>query len=305
MTFRGVIPPTITFFDNQGRIDEARLQAHVEWLLEAGVHGLLGVGTCGEFSALDIEERQRVAERLVHAAGDTPVYIGVMDTSTRTAIRLAQHAQDIGASGVVSVAPYYSCPPEREVLTYFRDIADAVDIPLVVYNNPSASGVSLSVAALAALTHEGTAAAIKESHGDPARIHDLRLLCASGTALIYGEDYGSLEALLAGADAWTAGVANFMPKQAMRLWELSSMGDVALAREHWFRILPLINMTSHKPMFGRPDERPDYVQIYKAALDLFGRPAGDCRRPLLPLTGDDRYYLKDLLDALKLTAATA
>jgi 4-hydroxy-tetrahydrodipicolinate synthase len=305
VTTTGVIPPCITFFDDRNRVDEARLQAHVEWLLQAGVHGLLAVGTCGEFSTLEIDERQRVAERIVHTVGDTPVYIGVMHTSTRTAIRLARHAQDIGASGVVSVAPYYSSPPEREVLTYFRDIADAVDIPLVVYNNPSASGVSLSVAAMAALTHEGTAAGIKESHGDPARIHDLRLLCAPGTTLIYGEDYGSLEALLAGADAWTAGVANFMPQHAVRLWQLCSSGDVALAREHWFRILPLINMTSHKPMFGRQDERPDYIQIYKAALNLLGRPAGHCRLPLLPLTDDDLAYLKEIIEALELTSTTA
>jgi dihydrodipicolinate synthase/N-acetylneuraminate lyase len=106
VTIAGVIPPCITFFDDRNRLDEARLQAHVEWLLEAGVHGLLAVGTCGEFSALEIDDRERFAKRIVQTAGNIPVYVGVMHTSTHTAIRLARHAQDIGASGVVSVAPY-------------------------------------------------------------------------------------------------------------------------------------------------------------------------------------------------------
>ena len=200
-----------------------------------------------------------------------PLFIGVMHTSTDVAVRLARHAEEAGASGVMSVAPYYGSPPEAEVLQYFRDIAGAVGIPLIVYNNPGASGVSMSVQALAELANDGTAGVVKESHGDPARIHDLRLSVPESTRVMYGEDYGAFEAIMAGADGWVAGVGNFMPRHAVRLWELATSGDVAAARDHWYRILPLINMTSHKPMFGRPLERPDYIQIYKSALDLLGR----------------------------------
>jgi 4-hydroxy-tetrahydrodipicolinate synthase len=301
----GVVPPCLTFFDEDGTIDEPRTRRHIEWLFDAGVDGLLGIGTCGEFSALDVAERERLAARLVEWADGMPVYIGVMHTSTTTAIRLARHAERAGAAAVVSVAPYYSSPPEREVLAYFRDLAAAIEIPLVVYNNPAASGVGLSVPALATLAREGTAAAIKESHGDAARIHDLRLLCPAETVLIYGEDYGSFEAVAAGADGWTAGVANFMPRHAVRLWELCRGGDLTGAREHWFRMLPLVNMTSNKPMFGRPDERPDFIQVYKAALDLMGLRGGPCRRPLLPLDDEDVAYLGALLRDLGLVADAA
>jgi dihydrodipicolinate synthase/N-acetylneuraminate lyase len=114
-----------------------------------------------------------------------------MHTSTRTGTRLARHAESAGAAAVVSVPPYYSSPPEREVRTYFRDLAEAVEIPLVVYNNPAASGVSLSVPTLAKLAQERTVAAIKDSHGDPARIPSLRMLCPPDTAILYGEDYGA------------------------------------------------------------------------------------------------------------------
>ncbi|MFN8232224.1 MAG: dihydrodipicolinate synthase family protein [Actinomycetota bacterium] len=239
-------------------------------------------------------------------AGRVPLYVGVMHTSTTTAIRLAKQAESAGATGVMSVSPYYSSPPEREVLGYFRDIAEAVDIPFVVYNNPGASGVSLSVAALAELAEEGTADVIKESHGDPTRIHDLRLMVPESTRLVYGEDYGAFEAICSGADGWVAGVSNFMPRHAVRLWELTSEAqDLPAAREHWYRILPLVNMTSIKPMFGRPDERPDFIQIFKAALDLMGLGGGPVRRPLLPLPPEDVSYLEQLMKELELTPDTA
>jgi 4-hydroxy-tetrahydrodipicolinate synthase len=302
----GVMPPCITFFDRDARIDWPRTQAHVDWLIAAGADALLAGGTCGEFFAMETKERELLAVRFVEwVDGRVPVYVGVMHTSTAIAVRLARHAEAVGVSGVMSVSPYYSSPPEREVLQYFRDIADAVEVPLIVYNNPPASGVSLSVSALAELAQDGTAAMIKESHGDPTRIHDLRLKVPETTPLVYGEDYGAFEALAVGADGWVAGVANFMPHEAVRLWKLVRSDDLDAARRHWFRILPLVNMTSHKPMYGRAEERPDFIQIYKAALDELGLGGGPCRRPLLPLPNEDVEYLRGLLAEVELTTVAA
>lgn len=302
----GVIPASVTCFDETGAVDHGRTHAHIDWLIDGGVHALIASGTCGEFPTLTLNERKALTESVVeHVNGRVPVYIGVMHTSTATAVELARHAESAHATGVMSVSPYYSGPPERELLAYFRDIAQAVSIPLIVYNNPPASGVELSLNALATLAHEGTAAVIKDSHGDPSRIHDLRLLVPETTSLVYGEDYGSFEAIVAGADGWVAGVGNFMPRHCVRLWQLARVGDMEAARAHWFRILPLVNMTSHKPMFGRADERPDFIQIYKTALDYMGFPAGSCRRPLLPLIEEDTEYLHGLIDELGLTLATA
>jgi len=302
----GVMPACITCFDAAGDVDYGRTREQVDFILSAGVHSLIATGTCGEFSALDIDERKQLATSFVDwVDGRVPLYVGVMHTSTRTAVDLARHAEAAGATGVMSVSPYYSGPPERELLAYFRDIKAAVSIPLLVYNNPGASGVSISLDGLATLAHEGTAAAIKDSHGDPSRIHDLRLLVPEQTSLIYGEDYGSFEAIMAGADGWVSGVGNFMPRNSVTLWNLARSGEVEKAREHFFKILPLINMTSHKPMFGRPPERPDFIQIYKAAREYMGFPAGACRKPLLPLPPDDVSYLHRLIDDLGLTQDTA
>jgi 4-hydroxy-tetrahydrodipicolinate synthase len=302
----GVIPACVTIFDDRGEVDYARTRAHVEWLVQSGIDALIAVGTCGEFPTLEIDERKRLAECFVEwIGGRIPLYVGVMHTSTRTAVELARHAESAGATGVMSVSPYYSGPPERELLQYFRDIAEAVSIPLVVYNNPPASGVALSLNALSTLAREGTARIIKDSHGDPSRIHDLRLLVPEETSLVYGEDYGSFEAIVAGADGWVAGVGNFMPRHSVRLWEMARNGDVRAAREHWFKMLPLVNITSHKPMFGRPDERPDFIQVYKSALQYLGFPAGECRRPLLPLPREDVELLHSLMDELQLSRETA
>jgi 4-hydroxy-tetrahydrodipicolinate synthase len=302
----GVISAAITCFGSDGAVDFERTHQHLDWLVEGGIHAVIVSGTCGEFSTLDLDDRRRLVEHFVEwVDGRIPVYAGVMHTSTGVAVSLARHAQQAGATAVMSVSPYYSGPPEREILAYFRDIAAAVDLPVIVYNNPWASGVSLSVPALARLANEGTAAMIKDSNGDPSRLHDLRALVPESTALIYGEDFGSFEALLAGADGWVAGVANFMPRRAVKLWDLIAAGKYDEARGHWYDILPLVNITSHKEFFGLAEERPDFIQVYKAALELLGFPAGSCRRPLLPLSEADAALLERLVTEAGLTRDSA
>jgi 4-hydroxy-tetrahydrodipicolinate synthase len=302
----GVIIPVVTIFDDAGEVDVVSTMSNVEWLLDAGVNALLLCGSCGEFSALSETERDILLRAAVEtSAGRAPVFAGVGHTSTAVSQRLAEQAQDAGASAVMAPPPFYSSGPEREVMQYFRDIASAVELPFIAYNNPGATGVSLSVQALGELAQDGVAAMIKESHGDPARLHDLRLLCPESTRLIYGEDYGALEALLVGADGWVAGIGNIVPELAAELMRHVRELDVRAARRLWFELLPLINMTSFKPMFGRLDERPDYIQIFKAGLTLRGRPGGIPRRPLLPLPPADSDYLKEILDALLVVAETA
>jgi dihydrodipicolinate synthase/N-acetylneuraminate lyase len=302
----GVICAAITCFNSGGAVDLGQTHEHVDWLIEGGVHALIVSGTCGEFGTLAVDDRKTLIAKFVEwVDGRVPVYAGVMHTSTDVAVTLARHAEQTGASAVMSVSPYYSGPPEREILAYFRDIAEAIEIPLIVYNNPWASGVSLSIPALAKLANEGTAAMIKDSNGDPSRLHDLRALVPESTALIYGEDYGSFEALLAGADGWVAGVSNFMPRHAVKLWDLIASGKFDEARGHWYEILPLVNITSHKEFFGMPEERPDFIQVYKSALETLGFAAGPCRRPLLPLTDEEAALLERLIAEARLTRGNA
>ncbi len=302
----GVISANVTCFDRGGEVDYKRTQEHLEWIIDAGVHAVIVSGTCGEFPTLEIEERRKLFDHFTDwVAGRIPVFAGVMHTSTRTAVSLAKYAESVGATAIMSVAPYYSGPPERELLSYFRELSTAVSIPLIVYNNPGASGVGMSVSALATLANEGTARMIKDSHGDPSRLHDLRALVPESTSLIYGEDFGSFEAMLAGADGWVAGVANFMPRHAVALWNLIRDRAWDDARGLWYRMLPLVNITSHNDFFGWPEERPDFIQVYKAALEQMGFPAGESRRPLLPLDEERLTVLHKLIQEAELTRESA
>jgi 4-hydroxy-tetrahydrodipicolinate synthase len=302
----GVISANVTCFDEANEVDYRRTKEHLDWVIDAGVHAVIVSGTCGEFPTLEIDERRKLFDHFAGWIGDrVPLFAGVMHTSTRTAVSLAKHAEAAGATAIMSVAPYYSGPPERELLEYFRELAAAVSIPLIVYNNPGASGVGLSINALATLANEGTARMIKDSHGDPSRLHDLRALIPGETSLIYGEDFGSYEAMLAGADGWVAGVGNFMPRHAVKLWDLIQKRDLDGARRMWYEMLPLINITSHNEFFGWPDERPDFIQVYKAALEHMGLPVGGCRHPLLPLSEERLRVLHKLMDEAGLTHESA
>jgi dihydrodipicolinate synthase/N-acetylneuraminate lyase len=302
----GVVPASLTCFDGTGDVDYITTGKHVNWLIESGVHGVIATGTCGEFSTLEIDERMKLIDAYVRFVnGRVPLFVGVMHTSTRTAVSLTKYAERAGAAGVMSVAPYYSALPERELLGYFRDIAEAASIPLIVYDNPRAAGVALSLNGLVGLACEGTAQIIKDSSGDPTRLDDLRQLVPDTTSLMYGNDFGGLEAVLAGADGWVTGVGNFMPRHTVRLWQTAQSGDVAGSRECWRAMLPLINISYRRSVYALTDTRPDFVQVFKAALSHLEFPAGECRRPLLDLPESEVVALHRLMDEATLTRETA
>lgn len=294
----GLLIPIITMFNEDESINEQAIRDHIDFLFENGVNGILCGGTCTEFASMTVAERKRVHEVVVDQVGDRGlVFIGVAHPGTGVSIDLAKHAEKIGAYGIFAVAPYYMLPTEEEVKQYYRDVASSVSIPFLLYNNPGLSGVGLSVEAIAELVNEGTAQFVKECYGDPARIQDLKLKCREDATIIYGEDYGAFQGLLVGANGWTAGCANFIPKECVQLWKyLKEDKDYFKALEHWYKILPALNMTSKKDMYGKNgDERPDFIQIYREGLKIRGRFGGVSRKPLLPLDDGDIEYLKTLM----------
>jgi dihydrodipicolinate synthase/N-acetylneuraminate lyase len=294
----GVCPPALTMFDEGGALDLKATCRHIDWLISQGVNGIVSGGTVGEFFSLDYEERVALAQTVVeHVDGRIAVYVGVSDSMTGRAIRLAQNAEKAGATGVMSLPPYFGSMTGAEVRRYFERMNEATSLPFVLYNNPGAvANVALSVPTIAELANDGLVSIVKDTQGDPARIHELKASVPEDVAVLYGEDYGAFEGIFAGADGWTAGVANFMPGDCVSLWKLMQDGDYEAARDVWSRIMQLIRMTSDKESYGRGTERPDYIQIYKAALDLlpdtFGGPV---REPLLPLPDADRDILRNEL----------
>ena len=148
----GIVVPIVTLFDERGQIDEQANVRHIEWLLQHGVHGLFALGTTGEFTALSPEERRGFAELAVRTArGRVPILIGVSSPATDEAIAYAEHAEEIGAQGVVAVLPYYWIPPDRSIYEHFRLLSIGTALPVYIYNFPALTGRSIPPALVARL----------------------------------------------------------------------------------------------------------------------------------------------------------
>ena len=199
---------------------------------------------------------------------------GGLGADRRAGGHYAKDAAAAGADGAMVLPPLLYRADERELIEFFGSVARATDLPLIVYNNPLGSGSDLEPELLATIAREvPMITAFKETSGDARRIAELVNLCADIDVLVGGDDW-ALEGLCAGAVGWVSGVADVLPSQSVRLFDLCVAGELASARELYAELLPL----------ARLDMKPKLVQYFKAALDELGIGGGPCRPPRLPLT---------------------
>ena len=292
MIFEGVIPAVVTPFDSDGRLAGEHLADHIDWLAGAGITGVIGTGTMGEAASLSRDERREVIERLVGAgAGRVRVTAGVSADVADKAVGYARDAQAAGAEGLMCLPPLGYAADPRELRAFFATVASATDLPLMLYNNPHASGgTDLPSSAIAALTRDvGAIVAVKECSGDARRIAELLQATAGEVEVLVGGDDWPLEGAAAGATGWVSGVANVVPHETVELWRSARVGELERARELYARLAPL----------GRLDMHPKLVQFFKAAMDAVGRYGGPCRPPRLGLDDEDRATLDAALAALR------
>jgi dihydrodipicolinate synthase/N-acetylneuraminate lyase len=291
---RGVHPAIVTIFDKRLEIDHEAVAGEVDRLIEGGVHGLVACGTMGEANSLTPEERRDVIATAVRAsAGRVPVCAGVSAPTAALAGRYAQDAAAAGATGLMTLPPLLYGADRRELAEYLRSVTAAADLPVMLYNNPEATGVDLPPALLAELVTELPGiAAIKETSGDARRIADLLGRCP-GTDILVGGDDWALEGAAVGAVGWISGVAVVLPAECVHLWELAGAGELAGARALYQRLLPL----------ARLDMTPKLVQYFKGALDAVGLAGGPCRPPRLALAEPERAILEAAVAAATSAAA--
>jgi dihydrodipicolinate synthase/N-acetylneuraminate lyase len=271
---KGVHAAIVTHFGPDLAVDHEAVASEVKWLLAEGVHGIVPNGTVGEGGSLSREERREVIETVVAAAGGAPVCAGVSAPTAEQAATYAKDAAAAGADGAMVLPPLLYRADERELVEFFGSVARATDLPLLVYNNPLGSGSDLEPELLATLAREvPMIAAFKETSGDARRIAELVNLCPDLDVLVGGDDW-ALEGLCAGAVGWVSGVADVLPAQSVRLFDLCTAGELASARDLYAELLPL----------ARLDMKPKLVQYFKAGLDELGIGGGPCRPPRLPLT---------------------
>jgi 4-hydroxy-tetrahydrodipicolinate synthase len=278
-----------TPFDDSGAVDVGALQANVRALLDAGVHGIVGTGTMGEAGSLSVAERRTVIAAIAEAVdGRVPVLAGVSASTAEQAGAYATDAAAAGAVAMMCLPPLGYRGDAAEVEAFFAAVAGATGLPLMVYNNPEASGVDMPaelIARIAAGVEQ--VVAVNECSGDVRRIP--ALLHATDLEVLVGGDDWALEGFSAGASGWVSGVAVVAPADCVALHEHCRAGELEPAREIYARLLPV----------ARFDMNPKLVQYFKAAQDEVGFVGGPTRAPRLPLTADERAALDNALAVLK------
>jgi len=287
--FHGVLPALITPFTRNGTdIDTDALAAIVERLIGGGVGGLVPGGSTGEFTTLTNAERRELIEVTVAvAAGRVPVVAGTGALSTRETAELSLHAERSGAAAVMIVPPFYDPLTWRELLTHYATVADQISIPIMYYNLPSASGVTLDAGQLRELQHVAGVTSLKDTSGDAVAATELIQAGDQGPTLLNGWDTLTFAALAAGVRAVVWGTASILPEQCVALHRLLIDDiDLPAARDLWTRLWPLCKFL----------ESHSYPAAVKTACALVGDTTGPTRPPLLPLADDAATELKRLLN---------
>jgi 4-hydroxy-tetrahydrodipicolinate synthase len=289
--FHGVLPALITpFTDDGSAIDTGALTAIVDRTIGAGIAGLVPGGSTGEFTTLSNPERRQLVEVTVEAAaGRVPVVAGTGALSTHETVELSAHAEQAGAAAVMIVPPFYDALSWRELLAHYTAVADAIEIPIMYYNLPSASGVRLTAAQL----RELPVTCLKDTGGDV--VAATELIQTDGPTLLNGSDTLTFAALAAGVRAVVWGTASILPAQCVELHRLLIDDiDLPAARELWARLWPLCQFL----------EGQSYPAAVKAACRLVGDDTGPVRAPLLPLDNTATGELAGLLERADRAPAT-
>ncbi|HEY3799647.1 MAG TPA: 4-hydroxy-tetrahydrodipicolinate synthase [Caulobacteraceae bacterium] len=271
-SFRGVFTALVTPF-RDGALDETAFVALVERQIAAGVHGLVPVGTTGESATLSHEEHRRVVELCVRtSAGRVPVIAGAGSNSTAEAIDLCRHAKDIGADASLVVTPYYNRPSQEGMYRHYVAVAEAVDLPMLVYNVPSRTAVDISNETLERLSTQPNIVGVKDATSDLGRASLQRLSCGDGWVMLSGDDASGLGYMACGGHGCISVSANVAPALCAQFYDAALAGDFAKALSLHERLIRL-----HLGLFLDSSPAPT-----KFALAKLGLCSEEARLPIAP-----------------------
>ncbi len=286
--FSGSLVALITPFDENNRIDEAGIKELVEFHVKNGTDGIVPCGTTGESPTLSHEEHKKVIELTVKAvAGRIPVVAGTGSNSTEEAIDLTSSAKDMGVQGVLLVMPYYNKPTQKGLYMHFKTIVDKVDIPAVVYNVPSRSGVNLLPSTLAELAQLKNIVAVKEASGNLEQMTEIMYLCGNQLTLLSGDDKILLPVLSIGGKGVISVVANIIPDKVSLMVKEFQRGNYQEAQDIFMEVIYPLS----RAMFYETNPIP-----VKTAARLMGLPAGNLRLPMVDMEDNHLIQLKNDLE---------
>tara|TARA_Y100001970_G_scaffold45236_1_gene56752 strand:- start:53352 stop:54233 length:882 start_codon:yes stop_codon:yes gene_type:complete len=285
--FKGYYTALITPFSN-GAIDEKSYSNFVEWQISEGASGLVPCGTTGESPTLSHSEHMRVTELCVEVSnGRVPVIAGSGSNSTAEAVELTLHAKAAGADGALLVMPYYNKPTQEGMYRHYMTIADAVDIPQIIYNIPGRCVVNMSVETMARLANHPNIAGVKDATADLTIPSLLRSACGDNFVQFSGEDGTAIGFLAQGGHGVISVTANVAPRQCSDFFSAWSLGDMSKALELHQNLMPL-----HNTLFLESNPIP-----VKYALSLMGHCGPELRLPLCEPNEANAKIIKDTLHA--------
>jgi 4-hydroxy-tetrahydrodipicolinate synthase len=284
--FKGSLVALITPMRPDGSVDEKAYAEFVDWQIKEGTDAVVPVGTTGESPTLSHDEHKRVVEIAIEVAkGRVPVIAGAGSNSTAEAIDLARHARKAGADATLIVTPYYNKPTQEGMYLHFKAIADAVDLPMIIYNIPPRSVVDMSVETMARLAKHRNIVGVKDATANLARPLHTKRSCSDDFCQLSGEDHTAIAFLAAGGDGCISVTANVAPRLCAAMQDAWQEGRVKDAMAIQNRLVPL-----HDALFSETSPAP-----VKFAASLLGKTSEHCRLPLAPIMEGTRTKVRSAM----------
>ena len=283
--FQGSIVAIVTPFKD-GKVDENALSRLIEWHISEGTNAIVPCGTTGEASTLDYDEHYRVIELTMNTVqGRIPVIAGTGANSTDETIMMTEKAKEMGADGALLVTPYYNKPTQEGLYRHYKKVAEKVDIPIILYNVPSRTGVNLLPQTVARLSEIKNIVGIKEATGDMKQVSEVIRLCGDRLTVISGDDFTTLTLLALGGKGAISVLANVVPRSVSMMFTAWEKGNIEDARKIHFKLEPL-----NYAMFIETNPIPA-----KTALCMMGKIQEEFRLPLCPMNEGNKEKLKKIL----------
>lgn len=283
----GVYPAVTTKFFEDETLDLKMFMYNIDEQIKAGVHGIIICGSLGENSTLTYDEKLTLLTAAREVIADrVPLVIGVAENSTRVAVNFVKEAEQAGADGIMLLPPMCYPSDDRETLHFMHTVADATDLPYMVYNNPVAYKTFVSIPMFKDLAQNAHFESMKESTGDVRYMTDIINELGGRFKIMSGVDDLALESLLMGADGWIAGLVDAFPRETVVIYELAKQGRIAEAREIYRWFFPLLHL----------DVSTKFVQNIKLAEVATGLGTEYVRQPRLPLIGEEREHVLKVIN---------
>ncbi|MER3375111.1 MAG: dihydrodipicolinate synthase family protein [Allomuricauda sp.] len=287
INWEGVMPAVTTKFTSEDQLDLAMFEKNIKAQIDAGVHGIILGGTLGEASTLEHEEKETLIKTSLSLVdGKIPVIINIAEQSTKDAIAVAQHAEKVGAQGLMILPPMRYKATDFETVTYFKSIAKSTSLPIMIYNNPIDYKIEVTLDMLEDLLECENIQAVKESTRDITNVLRIKSRFGDRIKVFTGVDTLGLESLVIGADGWVAGLVCAFPAETVAIYELVKAGKINEALEIYKWFMPLLEL----------DISPQLVQNIKLAEVATGIGTENVRAPRLPLQGAERERVLEVIN---------